>query len=131
MRRVRLKVPNNPKERNLIKGALRRIFSRSVLRLEALNKHNIEHFDPNRPRVTKWSWCGECGIVEPRYLMQVDHEKPVIGVTESMESLTWDEVIDRIWCEPGNLLPLCKDCHKLKTSYENKKRREFKKVYGK
>lgn len=123
-----MKNPSNPKERNLIKGALRRVFSRSELRLQALNKHNIAHYDENRPRVTKWSWCGECGVVEPRYLMQVDHKNPVIGVHETMDDLTWDELIEeRMWCTSENLVPLCKSCHKIKTKEENKARREFKK----
>lgn len=115
------------KERNLIKGALRRVFSRSDLRREALNKHDIQFTDINRPRVTKWSFCGECGVITPKYLMQIDHVVPIIKLNETLEDLTWDELIDRLWCNINNLLPLCKECHKLKTKAENKERRAFNK----
>jgi 5-methylcytosine-specific restriction endonuclease McrA len=121
-----MKNPKDAKERNLIKGALRRVFSRSNLRREALAKHDISFSDPLRPRVTRWSWCGECGILEPTYKMEVDHKKPVIEVNETMDDLTWDELIGRIWCDIGNLSPVCKDCHKIKTKKENKERREYK-----
>lgn len=117
------------KERNLLKGAIRRVFSRSELRNYALSKHDVDFQDPNRPRVTKWSFCGECGVITPRYLMQVDHIIPVIGLTETLEDLSWDELIEqRIWCEVSNLSPKCTDCHKLKSKLENKERRAFRKL---
>lgn len=122
--------PKNPKERNLLKGAVRRIFSRSELRNKALAKHDIKHYDENRPRVTKWSFCGECGLIEPKYKMQVDHVSPVIELTETLEDLTWDALVDRIWCNEENLRPLCQECHKFKSKEENKKRREYKKARG-
>ena len=125
---VKLKKPTNPKERNLLKGAIRRVFSRSDLRREALERNSIEHSDPNRPRVTKWAWCSDCGEITPKYLMQVDHEIPVIGVNESLEDLTWTELIEnRMWCDSKNLRPLCPSCHSLKTKRENFERRQFKK----
>lgn len=116
----------SPKERGLLKGALRRIFSRSDLRRQALDKHNITFQDPNRPRVTKWSFCGECGCIEPRYLMEVDHISPVIKVSETLDSLTIDQLIARLWCSIDNLSPICKPCHKAKSKVENKERRAFK-----
>jgi 5-methylcytosine-specific restriction endonuclease McrA len=119
--------PKNPKERNLIKGALRRVFSRSELRLAALKSNVIEHADVNRPRVTKWAWCNACGEILPAYTMQVDHLEPVIKVEETLEDLTWDELIDRLWCAAENLSVVCKDCHKSKTKLENKERRLFRK----
>jgi 5-methylcytosine-specific restriction endonuclease McrA len=123
-----LKKPTNPKERNLLKSAVRRVFSRSDLRREALERNAIEHTDPERPRVTKWSWCSDCGTITPRYLMQVDHITPVIGVTEKLEDLSWTELIeDRIWCDANNLQILCLPCHKAKSKQENAERRQYKK----
>ena len=122
-----MKKPTNPKERNLLKGAIRRVFSRSELRNKVLARHDIKHSDPARPRVTKWSFCGECGVVTPRYLMQVDHIKPVIKLGEVLEDLSWTELIEnRMWCDEVNLMPVCKDCHKAKTKAENKERRRIK-----
>ncbi len=121
----------NAKERGLLKGAIRRVFSRSELRREALAKHDIDFIDATRPRVTKWSFCGECGVITPRYLMQVDHVVPIIATTETLEDLSWDELIEaRVWCDINNLVPLCKECHKYKTKIENKERNAFKKLRG-
>lgn len=59
--------------------------------------------------------------------MQVDHLEPLIPVTTALEDMTWDEVVDRTWCDINNLRPVCKPCHKAKTKEENKERRMFKK----
>jgi 5-methylcytosine-specific restriction endonuclease McrA len=123
-----LKKPNSPKERNLLKGALRRVFGRSELRNKVLDRHNIDYIDPTRPRVTRWSFCGECGVVEPRYKMQIDHILPVIRLDETLEDLSWTELIEeRLWCDESNLMPICLPCHKQKSKIENKLRREYKK----
>lgn len=123
-----MKNPVNPKERNLIKGALRRVFSRSDLRRQALARVYVPgHVDAERPRVTKWSICQECHQFIPQYLMQVDHTLPVIPLDKSLEDLAWDEVVDRMWCDLDNLTPLCKPCHKLKSSAETKLRKKYRK----
>ena len=127
MGKVKLKKPNNPKERNLIKGSLRRVFSRSELREEALQKTRIEHIDANRPRVTKWSWCPECGLIEPTYLMEVDHVEPLIPLNSSLDEMDWNEVVDRLWCDISNLNPVCKPCHHGKSALETKERKRLKK----
>ena len=128
---ARLKKPDNPKERNLVKGALRRVFSRSELRRRVVAKSQIQHTDPTRPRVTKWSVCSECKGKVPTYQIEVDHVEPIIAVTETLEALTWDAVVDRIWCNEENLRAICQPCHRLKTKAENKARREYKKKRGK
>lgn len=126
-----MRKPDNPKERNLIKGAIRRVFSRSELRRQALDSTRIEHYDEERPRVTKWSWCTDCGIIEPTYLMEVDHVTPLVPLDGSLEDMTWDEVVNRTWCDPVNLKPKCKDCHSIKTKGENAERRRLKKEKAK
>lgn len=115
------------KERNLIKGALRRVFSRSDLRKEALSKSIVHHIDTTRPRVKKWSRCPQCNQATPTYQMQVDHKLPIIPVDSKLEDMNFDEVIDRIWCVSNNLVAICKPCHIIKTSSENKERRLNKK----
>ena len=86
-----------------------------------------KYVDPARPRVKKWSICPECKEYTPTYLMQVDHIKPIISLNETLEDLTWDELVDRIWCNHENLRAVCKPCHKIKTKEENKERRRIKK----
>lgn len=117
-----------PKERNLIKGALRRVFSRSELRRKVINDCVIKGgIDSTRKRVKTWCRCENCGRAEPKSYMQVDHRKPVIPVGTTLEGLgSWDVLVERIWCEEANLQPLCKDCHHTKTKAENKLRRKKK-----
>lgn len=52
--------------------------------------------------------------------MEVDHIKPVVDPQEGFVS--WDEFINRLFCEKDNLQALCKTCHKIKTAKEKKKR---------
>lgn len=124
-----MKKPSNPKERNLIKAALRRVFSRSELRLKALNSTRVPDFiDPERPRVTKWSVCSICRKFEPTYKMQIDHVDPLLPLGKSLEDFSWDEIVDRLWCDASNLQPVCQTCHKQKSKIENKERRLLKKA---
>lgn len=58
--------------------------------------------------------CGNADVI-------VDHIDPVIPVDQT--SVSWDMVIERLFCERENLQVLCKDCHKRKTRDENKKRK--------
>lgn len=46
----------------------------------------------------------------------VDHIEPIID--PAVGFTTWDECIDRMFCEGTNLQVLCYDCHKIKTDTE-------------
>lgn len=123
-----MKNPNNPKERNLIKGALRRVFSRSELRRKALDSALVKDYsDPSRKRVTRWGRCAVCKNLEPLYKMQIDHMEPLIPVGETLQDQSWDKVIDRLWCDERLLQALCLPCHLAKTKAENSERRRIKK----
>lgn len=120
-------IKDNPritkKEQGLIKGSLRRVFSRSEIRLAAIAKVALTgHRDANRPRVTKWSLCPACNKKIPTYKMAVDHILPLIPVDTSLEFMTWDEVVNRLWCVVENLNAICPDCHDKKTALERKAR---------
>lgn len=125
-----MKTNNNltVKERNLIKGAIRRVFSRSELRKAAIEASRIDHHDPERPRVKKWSLCPICKVKTPTYLMECDHINPIIPVGLSLEEMSWDEVINNVWCDIINLLAICKTCHHEKSKIENAERRRLKKL---
>lgn len=113
------------KERGLLKGAIRRVFSRSELRRQALDKALVKDYhDPSRKRVTRWGRCGDCKKLEPLYLLEIDHQSPVVPVDSSLEQMTWDELVDRVWCHEGNLLAVCKPCHKAKSKLETKERKK-------
>lgn len=123
-----MKKPDNKKEQGLIKGALRRVFSRSELRRRALDKALVKDYsDPSRKRVTRWGKCAICNKLEPLYKMQIDHVEPLIPVGETLEEQSWDKVIDRLWCDERLLQALCKPCHEVKTKAENAERRRLKK----
>lgn len=123
-----MKKPATAKERGLLKGAIRRIFSRSELRRRALDRALVEDYhDPSRKRVTRWGRCTECQKMEPSYLLEIDHELPIVPVGSSLEDMSWDQVIDNVWCDERNLKAMCKPCHKEKTKAENKERRRIKK----
>ena len=115
------------KERGLLKGAIRRVFSRSEVRRAVVEASRIVYTDPARPRVTKLSMCSTCKQPVPTYLLQVDHVEPIVKVTETLEDLSWDELVNRIWCGEENLEPVCKPCHTIKSKAENALRRKHKK----
>lgn len=121
------KLKITPKERNLIKGALRRVFSRSELRLKALEKSRVTHHDPQRDRVKKWSVCALCLLKVPTYTVQIDHIDPLLEIGKTIEDYNWDELVERLWCDPSNLQAVCTPCHKAKSKEENALRRKIKK----
>lgn len=110
-----------------MKGSMRRVFARSELRKAALDRNAIEHSDPKRPRVTKWVWCDCCGEVFPRYLAQVDHREPLVPLDKTLEDMTWDEVVDRLWCSIDNLSILSLQHHKIKSKLERVERKRLRK----
>lgn len=115
------------KERNLLKGSMRRVFSRSELRRQVISRSQVEYTDPKRPRVRKWSRCENCKDFVATYQMEVDHITPVIPLDKTLEELTWDEVIDRLWCNIENLQGLCLTCHKEKSKVERVMRKKNRK----
>ena len=116
------------KERGLIKGAVRRVFGRSELRRRVIEAHIVPGYkDPKRKAVKYWVKCTDCGTMEAKSNVQIDHVEPVVPVHTSFEEMSLDTVVDRMWCEEHKLQPLCKPCHKSKTKIENKERRANKK----
>lgn len=123
-----MKNPPGSKERGLIKGAIRRVFSRSELRRKILDQALVKDYhDPSRKRVTRWGKCAQCNKITPAYLLEIDHKEPIIPVGETLEDQSWDKVIDRVWCDERELQALCGTCHDEKTKAENAERRRLKK----
>lgn len=117
-----------PRERGLIKGGINRAFSRSELRNKVLDATRIEHSDPKRPRVKKWSRCPLCKQPCPTYLMAVDHIIPKIPLNSSFEEMSMDDYLDRTWCEEANLQAICDTCHDKKTALERDVRKNNKRA---
>lgn len=115
------------KEQGLIKGCIRRVFGRSDLRRIVMDSHIVKGYsDLKRKKVKYWIKCVECGEMEAKSNIQLDHKDPVIPINRSFEEMTLDEVVDRQWCEASNLQPMCHACHHKKTGAENKERRRIK-----
>lgn len=112
-----------PKDRSLIKGALRRAFARSALHQEVMNSITVEHSNPKNPRCKKWGFCQVCKDVLPRWRLVVDHIIPFVKTDTTFEEMSLDEAVDRLWCDKSNLQSICPTCHKIKSSLEAKERK--------
>lgn len=51
----------------------------------------------------------------------VDHINPVVDPKTGFT--TWDDFIERLYCEEDNLQVLCRDCHDKKTAKEKQQRK--------
>lgn len=115
-----------PKDRNAIKGALRRAFSRSELHRRVIEASVVVHSDPTRPRVKTWCLCNVCKKPDAKSYMAVDHIDPLIPVDQAFADMSLDTVIDRLWCEQINLQVICQLCHDIKTAREKEERKQSK-----
>lgn len=68
--------------------------------------------------------CAGCLSVSPASKVQVDHISPVIDPVVGFT--TWDDVINRMFCEKDNLQVLCTECHNKKTALEKAQSKERK-----
>ena len=60
--------------------------------------------------------CASCKHEYPAKLVQCDHINPVVPPETGFT--TWDDFIERLFCDKSNLQILCVDCHKAKTKLE-------------
>ena len=122
----------DPKRFNFLLGSWKRLFSRHPTRKEVLMAARIEKpkYKKDGTRAKKDSvfyTCNSCGKLIKSTEIQVDHIEPVIPVNMAAIDLSWEEVEARLFCDKSNLQVLCKKCHKIKSTEENKLRRENKK----
>lgn len=69
-----------------------------------------------------------CELCESEFTqkdIQVDHKKPVVDPKKGFT--TWDDFIERLFCESSNLQAICKECHSVKTAKEKAVRNKNKK----
>lgn len=122
-----MKKPSSNLEKNLVKGALRRVFSRSELRKQIIEANVIHNVNPLRPKVKRWAYCSSCGIIDAVSNFEVDHIEPFVPLDTAFVDMEWDDVFDRLWCDPSNLQCVCADCHRIKSAAETKERKQNKK----
>ena len=111
-------------DKTLIKGALRRLMARSPVIRKV--KETAVHPSIRGPRGGKTYICADCNKTFPGKDIAIDHIKPVVPLTKDLNSMSYDDIVKRIFCPISNLQPLCKACHKVKTSDERKKRTVYK-----
>lgn len=116
------------KDKGRIKGALRRAFTGSDLHKTVIARITVDHSDPRHPRCEYWGYCEICGVVQPRWRIEVDHVEPVVPVDSSLHDMTVTEVVDRLWCDEKNLAGICTRCHNLKTAVQAEIRTRNKKA---
>jgi 5-methylcytosine-specific restriction endonuclease McrA len=68
--------------------------------------------------------CQSCSAVVGNKEIKIDHIDPVIPI-EGFQ--TWDDVINRLFCEEDGYQAICKKCHDEKTKKENTQRKAFRK----
>lgn len=66
--------------------------------------------------------CVKCKKYVGAKQIEKDHIEPIIPLDRKATDMTWDELIERLYCAEENIQLLCKDCHKKKTSAERVKR---------
>lgn len=109
-------------------------FIKSVLRKASLRWPPLNKVRSSARVERGWYRCAGCGNLVPTTIMAtlkngkqkrvknvvVDHIHPVVPV-EGFN--TWDEVIERMFCDEAGLQVLCKACHDEKCSKENHERK--------
>ena len=66
--------------------------------------------------------CAKCKKHFVATDVQVDHVLPVVD--PKVGFVSWDDFINRIFCEIENLQVMCKPCHKVKTEEEKLERKK-------
>lgn len=115
-------------ENAAIRGAVRRIFSRSPVVWEVLSEGRREvpkyRKDGSRARKDAVQYlCQVCNQWVGSTKIAVDHIDPVIPADSTF--LDWNTFIARLFCGKENLQRICDGCHYVKTQDERRRRREF------
>ena len=130
-------ISHPPKElQGLIMGAIKRVYRRSPVRLKVLKDAEVRMTKTNKDgtiakKEAVFYVCSSCHThaksqrSKNHPQIHIDHIDPVIPVDRPLKS--WQEFLDRLFCDIDNLQCLCDVCHSEKTQAENKLRREYKK----
>jgi len=114
--------------RSFIVSALRKCSSRWGPRTQCKKAARHREKLPNATgRLVFHSRCAHCMALIPETLSVVDHIFPVVD--PAIGFTTFDEYIERMYCEQEGFQVLCQNCHSEKTEGERKigterKRRE-------
>ncbi|HXQ39469.1 MAG TPA: HNH endonuclease signature motif containing protein [Anaerolineales bacterium] len=102
---------------SILRGGSRRWEPKWAVLREAATEKKV---NTKTGRIAQHYECATCQEDFPAKDVQVDH------VIAMGPGLTWDEFIDRLFCEKDNLQVLCKPCHAKKTKKEKELNEDFK-----
>jgi len=105
----------------MIRGAIRRTFSRSPIVREVLmsGRREVPKFNKDGSLAKKPAvqyQCQVCSIWTGSTKVVVDHINPVISVEDGFRD--WNTFVDRLFCDKSNLQRICDPCHDQKTATE-------------
>lgn len=108
---------------SFIKSILRAGSRRWGPKYETLNAASVgKRINESSGRLANHFKCASCAGLFPASKVQVDHIEPIIDPVIGFT--TWDDVVQRMFCEKENLQVLCLDCHAAKTAAEKQQRKE-------
>jgi 5-methylcytosine-specific restriction endonuclease McrA len=84
------------------------------------------HPSKKGPRGGKQYICSKCKKTFGAKDISVDHRIPVVRLSSSLQEMSYDQMVEQIFCNEVNLEVLCIECHKTKTARERKERKAFK-----
>lgn len=107
--------------RSFIKGGLRSVSIRWPPRYKVLNAAKLgKRINPASGRLAEHYQCAKCQSAFPGKEVEVNHIQSVIPSTGF---ISWDDTIERMFCEQPGLEVVCKPCHKNITAQENTERK--------
>ena len=110
------------KDRGRVLSAIKRSFSRSMTAIAARNAAKCPR--KKGPRGGARYRCKLCGKDYGVTDMNVDHIEPVVPIGTATKDMSWDDIVNRTYCDIENLQFICEKCHKLKSKAEAKARKE-------
>jgi 5-methylcytosine-specific restriction endonuclease McrA len=111
---------------SILRGGSRKWAPKYETLLEAYTGQQV---NPKTKRLSKHYKCQKCKKIYPGKEVNVDHIKPVVCPSDGFTS--WDDYIERLYCEKENLQVLCTTCHDKKSLKEKTQRvSSRKKVSG-
>lgn len=112
--------------RSFIKSLLRAGTMRWGPKYEAIKKAFVKRaVNPRTGKLCKLHKCALCGGLFPQNAIRADHIKPVVDPRVGF--ISWDEYIERMFCEVENFQALCVPCHEKKTNEDRAKGKQLSK----
>lgn len=106
---------------SFVKGALRSASQRWPPKYQTLAEaYTTTKTNTKTGRMAKHYKCNRCKNDFPMKEVEVNHIVPVVPVTGFT---SWDETVERMFCEKEGLEVVCKPCHKNITKQENEERK--------